>query len=89
MTAELKKVMLGDSIFFKYNGTTQTIKKYYVKTNLYYDLVKFSFKEESLQMEKGIGLNIFDVFSITPEYVSRYDDGVLGLAPYDPLNPYL
>jgi hypothetical protein len=35
-------------------------------------------------MEKGVGLNIFSIIYSNPEYKSRYDDGVLGLAPYDP-----
>ena len=34
-------------------------------------------------MEKAIGLYVHDILAIQPEYLSRYDDGILGLSPHE------
>ena len=51
-------------------------------------MVSFIFRNSTEHMSKAIGLNIFDVQYINPEFKSRYDDGVLGLAPWDYGNNY-
>ena len=88
-TSELKEIFASQQNIFKYEGQSQLIKKYWVDVNRYYDLVKFHSKETSKQMHKSIGLNVFSMLSSTPDYKSRYDDGVLGLAPNDPTNYYI
>ena len=81
-TSEDIKDATSTTPFYKYEWNSQKIQKFSSSIILYYDLVNFLFRESSDHMQKGIGLKIYDIIHTIPDFTSRYDDGVLGLAPH-------